>query len=303
MERVALVDIQKFIRDFNANSTNININFEYPVSVKTSIVIILEGVVGTMGAAEENIFISTFESGFGPLASHNENPSYELDKAEVIVQEAGNLQRLRRVLEEEGTMQGTSYNKAQIFIRATCGTSNCTNENFEIFTFEKMKESSGVLAVMLRNYGEKAGTLYFENLYGITVGESLIAVPPRENDIVLNNAAPQQEDAPTWIWIPVGIVVGIFACTLCWVTVRINQRDEKESALRKQAIPTEKRQSVGDEATPQKLVTIDEIPNDADTPWPANDPDISSSIPSNSNHVKHSVYSEDTRPISNLTCK
>jgi hypothetical protein len=77
VERVAIGDIQTFIAEFNADRTDIQILFEYPISVSAVIRVTLLGVEGTADILEKEVIENTFRQICAPILQAND-PTFTL---------------------------------------------------------------------------------------------------------------------------------------------------------------------------------------------------------------------------------
>jgi hypothetical protein len=234
VERVAIGDIQTFIAEFNADRTDIQILFEYPISVSAVIRVTLQGVEGTVDMVEKEVIETTFRQIFAPLLQAND-PTFTLDLLQVLIQNASNRARrlLRaslRALQSGGGGGGggsAPYNNVNLYIRSTCEGTDCTDDIFEQIMVSEFQAITEALEIALRAAGREAGLDYFESLTAVQVGSSDFSdvLPP-----ALTNNEEKSDDGktPAWVWIFLGLDFGILVLTLAWITLHYRQKEELE---------------------------------------------------------------------------
>jgi hypothetical protein len=226
VERAAIGDIQTFIAEFNADRTDIQILFEYPLSVSAVIRVTLQGAEGTADTSEKAVMETTFRKILAPLLQAND-PIFTLDMLQVLIQNAGNrARRLLRALQGSTSGGGSApYNNVNLYIRSTCEGADCTDDIFEQIMVSEFQGITKALEIALRAAGREAGLDYFESLSAVQVGSSDLSnvLPP-----ALTNNEEKSNDGktPSWVWIFLGLDFGILVLTLAWVTLHYRQKEE-----------------------------------------------------------------------------
>jgi hypothetical protein len=233
VERVAIGDIQTFIAEFNADRTDIEILFEYPISVSAVIRVTLQGVEGTADIPEKAVIESTFRQIFAPLLQAND-PTFALDLLQVLIQNASN--RARRLLRASlRALQGSAadggsapYNNVNLYVRSTCEGTECSDDIFEQIMVSEFQAITEALEIALRAAGREAGLDYFESLTAVQVGYSDLSdvLPPA---LTNNEEKSDNGKTPAWVWIFLGLDFGILVLTLAWITLHYRQKEELES--------------------------------------------------------------------------
>jgi hypothetical protein len=231
VERVAVGDIQTFIAEFNADRTDIQILFEYPISVSAVIRVTLQGVEGTADTLEKEVIENTFRQIFAPILQAND-PTFTLDLLQVLIQNASDgVRRLLRASLRalQGSVGGGSspYNNVNLYIRSTCEGTDCTNEIFEQIMVSEFQAITEALEIALRAAGREAGLDYFESLTSVQIGSSDLSdvLPPSS----INDNNEEKNDSgktPAWVWIMLGLDVGILLLTLAWITLHYRPKEE-----------------------------------------------------------------------------
>lgn len=229
VERVAIADIQTFVAEFNSESENIQILFEYPLSVSAVVKVSLIGVDGTMGTGEKLALEKTLRDIFGPILQAND-PAFSIDTLQVLLQEAENVRRrsLRRALQNDNGQQ-VPVNNVDLYLRATCSGGDCTNQFFETALLLEMGAITEALEIALRAAGREQGTDYFESLTRVQVADSgLGEVLPAP----FTDEYQETEDSkiPAWVWVVLALDFVIILVALGWVMMRLRRRENEEAA-------------------------------------------------------------------------
>ena len=230
VERVAIGDIQTFIAEFNADRTDIQILFEYPISLSAVIRVTLLGVEGTADTLEKEVIENTFRQISAPLLQAND-PTFTLNLLQVLIQNAsGGARRLLRAsLRALQGGESAPYNTVSLYIRSTCEGTDCTNQIFEQIMVSEFQAITEALEISLRAAAREAGLDYYESLTAVQVGPSDYSdvLPPSSiNDN--NEAQSDSENTPAWVWIMLGFDFGILVLTLAWVTLHYRQKEEPQ---------------------------------------------------------------------------
>jgi hypothetical protein len=235
VERVAIGDIQTFIAEFNADRTDIQILFEYPISVSAVIRVTLLGVEGTADILEKEVIENTFRQICAPILQAND-PTFTLDLLQVLIQNASDgarrlLRASLRALQGSAAAGGGSspYNNVNLYIRSTCEGTDCTDDIFEQIMVSELQAITEALEIALRAAGREAGLDYFESLTAVQIGSSDYSdvLPPSS---INDNDEEKSGDGktPAWVWIMLGFDFGILVLTLAWITLHYRQKEELE---------------------------------------------------------------------------
>ena len=224
VKRVALLDIQTFIIEFNADSTDIQILFEFPLAVSAVLKVSLLGVDGTMGTIEKEELEATFLQIFDAILQTT-NPNFSIDILQVLTQEAENVRR--RLLRSLQETTNPPVNNIDLYIRASCEGTDCTNTKFEAVTLEEFAAITQALELALRAAGREADTDYFESLTAVQISDSGL------NDLLPANMVgdyqqSENEKVPFWVWIVMAVDFILFAGAVLYVLWRLNVRKNAE---------------------------------------------------------------------------
>jgi len=233
VRRSALSQIKTFVVDFNAKYPNqLQLEFEYPVFVDTTVKVSFLGLNAGMPQPEVNLFVDTFNKGMGPILKQQSDPAMELTDTTVVVNEvdtqladASKDKRHRFLTSDQNTNQLVVLTLA---IRATCATTRCVDTYLREFVVQNGNRNAETLEASLQvRAPSELSSLYFDPLSQIVFGQALVSseeLPP-----VLPTYTPQVKPAvPLWVWVVLGVDIGIWIFASIFTLLRARNRYQRE---------------------------------------------------------------------------
>lgn len=237
---------QQFLTAFNDNHTNsIQAIFEYPITVRTSLVVSLLGTTDALGTNEKTILEQEMRNGLSKIFQSSVN-GYELKNVKIVLQGAVfDLQRNGQFWSIDGgrrflqSQQNVPDNRVELSVVAQCaGSQTCTSSNFSS-TLQK-QATPYIERNMLRNLQQDKSTAYFQQVQSVQAyGTSTTFLNFNVTALVdsaTRNIPPapttkqpiHDEQAPWWTWLLLGASLGIIALGSMWTGLTVYKLGKEE---------------------------------------------------------------------------
>lgn len=219
VEDVVLDDVRlNFIPNFNANSLEARVWYEYPIPLFTELTVRLVGIAYIMDGEETIFFEGTVFDALAELLATTTD--FELHSITVIRQEASPTER--RFLKE-----GEQYNEVTIGVKAVC--SDSTEECSELDLRRSMRNSAyGPILKRELNTDQK-NFPYFDLVQKIQI--EAVQVPTLPDPVEIKEYDHDRSGVPVWLWVVIVLDIVIIASVVLYVWLRNGRRQTQGDKL------------------------------------------------------------------------
>lgn len=231
---------QSFVDEFNAQTNTAQINFDYPIVVKASQLLELDGATRAMTISEEDFFLLHVASIMeGVLRVNSEPIAFEFQDATVINQ---SIRQPSPPEEPFGT------NSVRVQLRAVCGNeATCTDDAFQALVDRQAPSFGQPLFQSLTIEGDELN--YFNTLSNIHMQGKPVAIiptlPPAPSRVVEEG----RDRIPLWVWMLVIVDAVIIIALVIYLTRKRKRRVVQGDKLQDHA-----------DSAPAKRISLPSVP-------------------------------------------